>query len=54
MFGLTRLTIEEKAEHDKAKRIDELQQLIYAESSLRQESLSKAMAYTQELDGLTQ
>lgn len=54
MFGFTKLTLEEKAAHEKAKRINELQQLIYAESSLRNESLSRASVYTQELDGLTQ
>jgi hypothetical protein len=53
MFGFTKLTIEEKAAHEKAKRISALQQLIYSESAIRRESLSKAELYTQELEGLS-
>jgi hypothetical protein len=53
MFGFTKLTIEEKAAHEKAKRISALQQLIYCESAIRRESLSKAEVYTQELEGLS-
>jgi hypothetical protein len=52
MFGFTKLTIEEKAAYEKAKRVSALQQLIYCESAIRRESLSKAEVYTQELEGL--
>jgi hypothetical protein len=52
MFGFTKLTIEEKAAYEKAKRVSALQQLIYSESAIRRESLSKAEVYTQELEGL--
>ena len=53
MFGITRLTAEEKREHTKLKRIVTLEVLINKESLVRATSLAKAEVYTQELDRIT-
>jgi|TARA_R110000822_G_scaffold157778_2_gene297450 hypothetical protein len=50
MFGITKLTPEEKTEHTRIKRVAELISLINKEGLVRSESLAKAEAYTQELD----
>jgi hypothetical protein len=50
MFGITLLTAEEKKDHIRIKRIQELQNLITKESFVRRASLTKAEAFTQELD----
>ncbi len=50
MFGMTILTVEEKKEHIRVKRIHELQNLITKESFVRRASLTKSEAFTQELD----
>jgi hypothetical protein len=54
MFGITLLTETEKKEHIRIKRINQLQSLIEKEGAVRRLSLSKAEAYTKELDTLTQ
>tara|TARA_R110000851_G_C12877684_1_gene545663 strand:+ start:26 stop:193 length:168 start_codon:yes stop_codon:yes gene_type:complete len=54
MFGMTVLTPEEKKEHIRVKRIKELQTLIDKEGFERSVSLSRAEAYTKELDILNQ
>ena len=53
MFGITKLTPEEKAAHDKKKRIAELETLSHKEGVLRDESLKRAKAYQEELTLLT-
>jgi|TARA_R110000850_G_scaffold176448_1_gene302419 hypothetical protein len=50
MFGMTVLTPEEKKEHIRVKRIQKLHKLIMEESLVRRTSLTKAEAYTEELD----
>jgi|TARA_R110000782_G_scaffold266122_1_gene360355 hypothetical protein len=50
MFGITRLTEEERKEHIRVKRIQELHKLIIKESLVRRTSLTKAEAYAEELD----
>jgi|TARA_R110000822_G_scaffold105518_2_gene233334 hypothetical protein len=52
MFGMTLLTIEEKKEHIRVKRIHELQNLINKEGVVRSTSLIKAESYTAELEVL--
>jgi hypothetical protein len=54
MFGITKLTEEERKAHIRVKRIQELQKLITSESLVRKTSLTKAEAYTEELDILNQ
>lgn len=53
MFGITRLTVEEKTEYTRIKRIKELEGLINKESLTREASLEKASLYSKELDTLT-
>jgi len=53
MFGITRLTPQEKKEHLRVKRISELVVLINKESLSRSVSLAKAEAYNKELNILT-
>ena len=53
MFGITKLTPEEKTEHTRIKRVAELISLINKEGLVRSESLAKAEVYTQELDVIT-
>tara|TARA_R110000782_G_scaffold80709_2_gene159606 strand:- start:590 stop:757 length:168 start_codon:yes stop_codon:yes gene_type:complete len=50
MFGITKLTEEERTTHIRVKRIQELHKLIIGESLVRKNSLTKAEAYTKELD----
>ena len=52
MFGITRLTPEEKAEHTRLKRINELQELLKKETEARQESLAKSEKLRDELEDL--
>ena len=53
MFGLTRLTPEEKVEHARTKRVNDLNNLIAGEAALRAKSLEKAVEFTKERDVLT-
>ena len=52
MFGFTKLSPEEKAERDTTLRIKELQVLLKEETAIRQESLNKSQALTDELEKL--
>ena len=52
MFGFTKLSPEEKAERDIKLRIVELDGLLLAETSLRQESLSRSGELRDELEKL--
>ena len=52
MFGFTKLTPEEKAEHERKKRVAELQELLKKETALRQESLIKSEELQKELESL--
>lgn len=52
MFGITRLTPQEKKEHLRVKRVSALEHMLYEESAKRAESLAKADAYNKELDVL--
>jgi hypothetical protein len=54
MFGMTLLTVEEKKEHIRVKRVHELQNLINKEGLVRSDSLNKAEAYTKELEVLNE
>lgn len=53
MFGYTKLTEEEKAEHARNRRLAELASLIEKEGAVRAESLIKAQSYQEELDKLS-
>jgi hypothetical protein len=52
MLGFTRLTPEEKAEHTRLKRIQELDKLLKAETVKRQESLIRSEELRDELETL--
>lgn len=52
MFGFTKLTPEEKAEHTRLKRIAELKSLLETETKIRQESLVKSEELRDELEDL--
>lgn len=52
MFGITRLTPEEKAEHTRLKRISELKSLLEKETKIRQDSLAKSEELRDELEDL--
>lgn len=52
MFGITRLSPEEKAERDKKLRIAELKSLLENETKIRQESLVKSEEFRDELEDL--
>jgi len=52
MFGITRLTPEEKAEHSRKKRCVELEKLLREQMSLRAESLLRSNELRDELESL--
>lgn len=52
MFGFTKLTPEERVERDTKLRIIELDKLLKAETTLRQESLAKSDTLRDELEKL--
>ena len=52
MFGITRLTPEEKAEHSRKKRCVELEGLLRAQMELRAESLLRSDILRAELESL--
>lgn len=52
MFGLTRLSPEEKAEHKRKKRIEKLESDLKAETLKRSESLKKSEGLRKELESL--
>lgn len=52
MFGLRKLTPEERKELDKKKRIAYLKELLHKETQLRKESLEKSQVYQKELESL--
>lgn len=52
MFGITRLTLEEKAEHSRKKRCAELEQLLREQMALRAESLLRSDELRDELESL--
>lgn len=52
MFGITRLSPEEKAEHTRKKRVVELDLLLKKETELRQESLKRSEELRDELEKL--
>jgi len=53
MFGITRLTPEEKAEHTRKKRCAQLDKLLQAEMTLRAESLKRSDELRDELEELS-
>lgn len=52
MFGITRLTPEEKAEHVRKKRIDMLEKQLQEQTELRASSLQESVAIQAELENL--
>ena len=52
MFGITRLTPEEKAEHSRKKRCVELEKLLLEQMSLRAESRLRSNELRDELESL--
>ena len=54
MFGITRLTPEEKAEHTRKKRCVELEQLLREQMALRAESLLRSDVLRAELEELSE
>lgn len=53
MFGFTKLSPEEKAEHERKKRIFEVEKLLSEETELRQVSLLKSKELQNELESLS-
>lgn len=53
MFGFTKLSPEEKALHEKKKRIEELEASLLKETQLRQESLQRSEALRDELETIS-
>ncbi len=52
MFGITRLTPEEKAEHSRNKRCVELEKLLREQMALRAESLLRSDELRAELESI--
>jgi hypothetical protein len=52
MFGFTKLTEEEKIEHERRKRISALEHLLHKESDIREESIARSKIYREELEKL--
>jgi hypothetical protein len=54
MFGFTKLSPEERVEHERKKRIAELDELLRQETELRQQSLVRSEQYRNELEDLSE
>jgi hypothetical protein len=52
MFGITRLTPEEKAEHVRKKRCEELDKLLKEQMEIRAKSLVRSEELLRELEAL--